>query len=159
MDYSKSIEDSLIAGRYAWVDYRVTSASFPRSETGRGKVSAVLVPFSPQASLGYVFHRQAAAGLRPATLMELLAFGEAYPEEQRKLPAMALGSSVDLMVTIIHRDSHQGSMMRMFTEIERKVERVYPFLGGGLRGRTVNLKWLADPEGYTMYYACFVQPQ
>jgi hypothetical protein len=159
VDYSRSIEDSLIAGRYDRVYYRVTSASFPGSETGRGKIAAVLVPFSPQASLDYVLHRQAEAGLRPATLKELLAFGEAYPEVQRKLPVMALGSSADLMVTIIHKDSRQDSMMPMFTEIERKVERVYPFLGGGLPGRTVNLDWLDDPEGYTMYYACFVQPQ
>jgi hypothetical protein len=159
VDYSRSIEDSISAGMYAWASHQVTSVSFSGSASGREKISAVLIPFSPQASLGYILHRQADVGLRPATLKELLAFGEAYPEVQRKLPVMALGSSADLLVTTFHRGSSQGSMMNMFTEIVRKIERVYPFLSDGPFGRTVNFDWLGDPEGYTMYYACFVRRQ
>lgn len=160
VDYSKSIEDSLRDGGYSWVSDRVTSASFPSGENGQGKVSAILVPFSPQASLDYIFHREAAAGLRPATLRELLAFGETYPEVQRKLPIMALGSSADLTVTIIEKVSPRDSMTTMgFSAIEYRIEQVYPFLGDGLFGRTVNIDWLDDPGAYMMYYACFVHPQ
>jgi hypothetical protein len=157
VDYSRSIEDSLGAGRYDWLSSRVTSVSFPSAETGQGRISAVLIPFSPQASLDYVLHLPAAAGMRPATFKELLAFGEAYPDVQRKLPVISLGSSVDLMVTIYHRESSQGSSMLGRIEIEYKRERVYPFLNYGPFGRTVSLEWLDDPEAYPMYYACFVR--
>jgi hypothetical protein len=157
VDYSRSIEESLLAGRYDWVYYRLNSAVFPGGENGTGKISAVLVPFSPQASLEYVFGLQAAAGLRPATIRELLAFGETYPEVQRKLPVIALGSSADLIVTITVHDSPADPMMRTFTRTLEKVERVYPFLSAGLPGRSAGAEWLDDPDGYSMYYACFVK--
>jgi hypothetical protein len=159
VDYSRSVEDSLKAGRYDWVSRRITSVNFPSSETGRGTISVVLIPFSLQASLEYVLGRQAEAGLRPASLKELLAFGEAYPEVQKRLPVMALGSWADLMETVFRPSYQQDRMMPMFTEFEQKRERVYPFLGGGLFGRKVNLDWLGDSAAYSTYYACFVKPQ
>jgi hypothetical protein len=103
-----------------------------------------------------LFRRQAAAGFRPATFKELLAFGQAYPEVQRTLPAIALGSSADLLVTI---QCFRGGSMMPFTETVQKMETVYPFLGGGLAGRTLNADWLDDPKGYATYYACFVRPE
>ena len=159
VDYSRSIEDSLTAGRYDRLFSRITSASFPGSEAGQARLSAVLIPFSPLASLDYILHLPAAAGRRPATFKELLAFGEAYPEVQRKLPIMALGSSVDLVVTVYHRESSQGSSMMGHTETEYKRVRLYPFLTGSLFGRSVSLEWLDDPEAYGTYYACFVKEE
>jgi hypothetical protein len=159
VDYGKSIEDSVRAGRYDWVNRDVTSANFPSDEAGHGMISVVLVPFSPQASLEYVLHLQAEAGQRPATLKELLAFGETYPEVQKKLPIIALGSSADLMQTIFYPVHQDEMMMPITTDYTRKIERVFPFLGGGLFGRKVNLEWLEDPEAYPMYYSCFVQRQ
>jgi hypothetical protein len=159
VDYSRSIEDSIGAGNYDWVSRLVSSVSFPSGETGGGKVTAVLIPLYPRASLDYVLHGQAEAGLRPANLRELLAFGEAYPEVQRKLPILALGTSADIIVTTFHRAWPGGPTMNMFMEIEPKIERVYPFLGDGLLGRMLNVDWLEDPQGYAMYYACFVRPQ
>jgi hypothetical protein len=157
VDYSRSVESSLRAGRYAWVSDRITSANFPSGETGRETVTAVLVPFSPQASLEYVFHREAETGLRPATLKELLAFGEAYPEVQKSKPVIALGSSANLTETVFYPAYRKNKMMPMSTQYTRLVERVYPFLGGGLFGRKVNLEWLGDPQASSEYYACFIQ--
>jgi hypothetical protein len=159
VDYSRSVEDSLGAGRYDWVSHRVSSVNFPSSENGRGMISAVLIPFSPLASLDYVLNRQAAAGLRPATLKELLAFGEAYPEVQKRFPVIALGSSAVLLETVFRPAYPEDRMMPMFSDFEQRRERVYPFLGDGLFGRKVNLDWLDDPQAYAVYYACFVKPQ
>jgi len=159
VDYSRSIEDSLSAGRYDWVSSQLASVSFPSSESGRGGISTVLVPFAPQASLEHLLQREAAAGLRPATFKELLAFGEAYPEVQRKLSIVALGSSAGLMVTIYQHIFKQDASMGGFTIVEHKMEPVYPYLGDGLFGRSVHVEWLDDPDAYPMYYACFVQPQ
>jgi len=155
---SRSVEESLGAGKYNHVSSDITAANFPSRESGQEKITAVLVPFSPQASLDSVLGRQAAAGFRPATLNELLAFGEAYPEVQKKLPVIALGSSADLVVMVYYPDSH--SDMKIFPmpmRYDYRVMREYPFLGDGLSGRIVSLDWLDNPEGYSMYYACFVK--
>jgi hypothetical protein len=159
VDHSRSVQDLLGAGKYDHVSYQVTAANFPDDETGLEKISVVLVPFSPQASLDYVLHRLAPVGMHPATAKELLAFGEAYPEVQRKLPIMALGSFADLLETVYHYESRPDRVIPMLTTVERKIERVYPFLGDGLFGRSVNVEWLEDPDAYNMYYACFVQQQ
>ncbi len=158
VDYSRSIEDSLRTGHYTWVNYQITSSNFPGGETGRGALSVVLVPFSPRASLDFIVGREAAAGLRPATLKELLSFAATYPDVQRTLPVLALGSAADLLVPTYVQVPGNG-MVTLITEIVRRVERLYPFLSGGLPGRTVNLDWLDDPAGYGMYYACFVKSQ
>ena len=157
VDYSRSVEDSLRAGQYNWAHYQVTSSNFPGPETGRGALSVVLVPFSPQANLDSVLGGQATSGMRPATLKELLAFGETYPDVQKNLPVLALGSSVDLMVNTYRHENPTGSMP--FIVVDRKVKRLYPFLAGGFAMRVAGLEWLHDPAGYGMYHALFVKPR
>jgi hypothetical protein len=156
VDYSRSLEDSLLAGHYNWVSYQITPSNFPGNKTGGGMLSAFLVPLAPLASLDTFLHREAAEGLRLATLEELLAFGETYPDVQKKLPILALGSSVDLEVPTYEYVSGNGTM---FAVVVRRVKRLYPFLSRGLSGRIVGIDWLDDPDGYGMYYACLVKPQ
>lgn len=157
VDYSASLEDALGAGRYNWVNSQVTPSNFTSTQTGRATLSGVLIQFSPQASLDYVMS-QAAAGMRPATLPELLAFGQAYPDVQKKLPVLALGSFADLVVNTYEHFSSDG-MLGAFVKVIPRLERLYPFLGGGFPGRIVGLEWLGDPAGYGMYYALFVKPR
>ena len=159
VDYSATIEDLLRAGRYNWIHHQLASTNFPATGGGRATLSAVLVPFSPQANLDFAVGNQAASGMRPADVQELLAFGEAYPEVQSKLPVLALGSSAALMVTTYSREKDFGPMNLRFLVVERKVRRLFPFLAGGLLGRVVGLEWLDDPAGYGMYYALFVKPR
>jgi hypothetical protein len=156
VDYSQSVENLLKAGQYNWSYYQVTSSNFPSTENGQGTISAVLVPYSPGASLEYLLNGPA-AGMRPATLKELLAFGQAYPDVQRKLPVIALGSSARLEVPTYReeRDDVEGVMPIII--VTRKVEELYPVLGGGLPGRTMNLEWFDDPVIYPAYYALFVK--
>ena len=155
VDYAQSVEDLLKAGQYNWVHYLLSSANFPGTESGAGTLSAVLVPFSPQADLGW-FLGHTPAGMRPATLKELLAFGDTYREVQRKLPVLALGTSARLEVPT-YRVEHINDPTRLpLVIMTPKVEQVYPVLAGGLPGRTAAIEWLGDPGGYGMYYALFV---
>jgi hypothetical protein len=156
VDYSRSVAGLLKAGEYEWVHYRISAVTFAGSETGTAGLSAVLVPFSPQASLEWLFQLEAASGYRPATFKELLAFGEAYPEVQRTLPVIALGSPADVEVTEFLQDPRPDWAFPL-TQVVQKVETIYPFLGDGLEGRNVNFDWL-DSGQVPQYYACFVKP-
>ncbi len=156
VDYAQSVEDLLSAGQYTWVQHQVSSSNFPSTEAGEGTLSAVLVPFSPQADLGYVLGT-APAGMRPATLKELLAFGETYRDIQRKVPILALGSSARLEVPT-YRLERTGDPTRLpIMIVTPRVEQLYPVLADGLPGRAVNLEWLGSSGGYGMYYALFVK--
>ncbi len=155
VDYGSSLGEALDAGRYNWVNRLATPSNFPAPAAGKATLSAVLVRFSPQANLDYVLSQ--AAGMRPATLWELLAFGQAYPEVQRKLPVMALGSYTDLVVDTYEHISNGMGMA--IVQVVPRSERLYPFLAGGLSVRYVGADWLGDEQGYSMYYALFVKPQ
>lgn len=156
VDYAQSIPDLLKAGQYNWVQPLLTASNFPGTETGQGTLSAVLVPFSPEADLAW-FLGNAPAGTRPATLKELLAFGEAYRDVQRKLPVLALGTSALLEVPTYRREKTDDPSRMPFTIVTPKVERLYPVLADGLPGRMVNVDWLGNPGGYPMLYALFVK--
>jgi len=158
VNYERTVEDSIRAGSNSWEYYRVTSANFPSGESGSATLSVVLVKVDSAAVVDEVIVNQAHAGRRPATLKELLAFGETYPEIQRKLPVIALGSSSDLLTTTFRR-LYQMNLMSITTDIDRRVIRYYPYLGGELLGRTVNLSPIgtSDFETYRTFYACFVE--
>jgi len=156
VDYTQSVEDLLKAGQYTWVQYLVSSSSFPGAEGGQSTLSAVLVPFSPQADLAQ-FLGSAPAGMRPATLKELLAFGDTYRDVQRKLPVLALGTSALLEVPTYRWERTGQPPLLPIVIVTQKVKQLYPVLADGLPGRVVNVDWLGDPEGYGMYYALFVK--
>jgi hypothetical protein len=158
VDYGRSVEDSLHAGSYNWVYYQVNATNFPSAESGQAPLSAVLVDVASADAVNRIISAQANAGRRPATLKELLAFGEAYPEIQAKLPVIALGSSSDILVTSFLRQ-FQFDVMSANTEIDRRVVKLYPYLGGELFGRTVNLSPMGttDFETYTTFLACFIE--
>jgi hypothetical protein len=158
VDYGRSVEDSLRAGSYSWVYYHVNSADFPGTESGQATLSAVLVDVASADPVSRIVNAQANAGRRPATLKELLAFGEAYPEIQSKLPVISLGSSSDLLVTSFLRQLQMNFMLPN-TEIDRRFLTLYPYLGGELFGRTVNLTPMGttDFETYTTFLACFIE--
>jgi hypothetical protein len=158
VDYGRSLDDSLHAGSYSWVYYQVNPTNFPSSESGQASLTAVLVDMASADDVNRIISAQASAGRRPATLKELLAFGEAYPEIQARLPVIALGSSSDILVTSFLRQL-QFNLMSTNTEIDRRVLRLYPYLGGELFGRTVNLSTMGnrDFETYTTFLGCFIE--
>ena len=93
VDFGRTVEEAVKAGKYDWVNEHITQQNFPNDQ-GQGKVetSMELVHFGRDMRSDKVVAELDKLGLRPATLMELLAFGAANPELQRQFPIFALGS-------------------------------------------------------------------
>jgi hypothetical protein len=156
VDYAQAISDSLRAADFTWVNPQVNAANFPESMSGSATLTAQLVPFDAGMSVDNFTKAQAAAGFRPATLDELLAFGKANPQLQKDEPIIALGSSSEQPVLAYNAGPSSGT-----TRVEA---RFYPFLGNELFGRTVNLAWTDDNEStplhtYARYSALVVSQQ
>jgi hypothetical protein len=83
---------AIAAGKYDYVDGDIISANFPEVSCKPGKVEVTLVTFDRDMTTGEVVAELLKRGLRPATLLELLALGAAQPELQNKLIIVAFGS-------------------------------------------------------------------
>ena len=120
IDYSKSLAQMIQAGKYDYVDPDITEAYFPKGKAG-GKAEFNLELFHPNKAMSsdQVLVEMKNRNLRPAELPMGLAFAEKYPEEQRKVPIVILGS--------IWRDCYGG--------------RGAPCLYGGAGGRRLRLYW------------------
>ncbi len=92
INYSRSVEDGVKAGKYDWSNSDITSSHFSSDEVGTKEVSIELIHFGRNMETNEVLSELDKMELRPATLKELLAFGEKYPNLQRKFPIIALGS-------------------------------------------------------------------
>jgi hypothetical protein len=92
VDYGRSVEDGVKAGRYGRVDFDITSRNFPTKRKGTAKIEVELIHFNRRISTDEALRKLDRMGYRPAELRELLAFGEKYPEVQREFPVVALGS-------------------------------------------------------------------
>jgi hypothetical protein len=94
IDYGKSIEKMVLAGRYDWKNDDINFKNFPvKGEGTVVNVNLELVHFNKAVSSEDALSFLEANGMRPATVEELLAFGAAYPEIQREFPIICLGSS------------------------------------------------------------------
>jgi hypothetical protein len=91
VDYGRSVEDGVKAGRYDWVNSDITSLNFPTKRKGRAEVVMELVHFNRYISNDGALRELDRMGYRPAELHELLAFGEKYFEVQLEFPVVALG--------------------------------------------------------------------
>lgn len=93
VDYGRSIEEGVKAGRYDWANSDITSKNFLTNKLkGTVEVAVELIHLNRVVSTSEALRELDKAGYRPAELHELLAFGEKYPELQRKFPVVALGS-------------------------------------------------------------------
>jgi hypothetical protein len=96
VDYSRTLEEMIAAGKYDWVHPDITSSNFPIDQSKSGStenLEAVIVHLDKYVKdTEIVLKLMDKNGLRPATLPELLALGEQYPEFQRKYWIYALGS-------------------------------------------------------------------
>jgi hypothetical protein len=92
VNYERSVEDGVRAGRYDWVNRDITHKNFPRKKKGTAKVAVELVHFDRYISVSEALCELKENGYRPADLWELLAFGEKYPEVQINFTVAALGS-------------------------------------------------------------------
>jgi hypothetical protein len=92
VDYGMTLEQMIAAGGYDWVNDNITAKRFPLSGKGRHEMVAELIPFNRGISSEEAVVELDKMGFRPGTVEELLAFGAAFPETQRKFPILALGS-------------------------------------------------------------------
>jgi hypothetical protein len=89
----RTVEETVAAGCYDWVNDDVNTVNFPEPPPRRGDVWLELIHLNALLTTAEVGDRLFALGLVPAGLWHLLALGEEYPEIQRKIPVVALGSS------------------------------------------------------------------
>jgi hypothetical protein len=114
VDWTRSLAEMIAAGRYDSSNSAITEGHFPLpspenvSEQSRhprrgayrtpgeftddGAVEVEPVHLNRLMKTEEVLAELDRRGLRPATLPELLAFGEKHPDVQRKFPVVALGS-------------------------------------------------------------------
>jgi hypothetical protein len=97
VDHSLTLEQMIAAGNYDWVNSEITAECFPVKEGGTEELIPEIVHFGRDTpSSEAVVVELDKRGLRPGDHAELLAFGAAYPDEQRKYPIVALGSSAQV---------------------------------------------------------------
>ena len=96
VDYSRTLAEMVAAGKYDWISEDMVEQNFSiRRPTERpvSIVEIVLVHINKQVGLKKVLRHLDRRGLRPATIEELLAIGEHFPNLQRQFPIVGLGSS------------------------------------------------------------------
>jgi hypothetical protein len=97
VDYGKPLADMIAAGKYDWVSPNITAGRFPVKGTGTKRFRAKLFNFgrfiSSEGALAAIEHE----GFTPGSHVHGLAFGAAFPEEQRKYPIACLGSSAQVL--------------------------------------------------------------
>lgn len=92
VNYAIPFTNMIGMGKYDWVNENITAEHFPITGSGKSEVDFQFVHLNKLASSEEVLLHMEKNNLRPATLAELLAFGEKYPEIQREFPIVALGS-------------------------------------------------------------------
>lgn len=94
VNYDRSISDGIKAGNYNWVNPDITEEHFPAEAEERGTKSQIftLYHFSRYIESNDAIVEMNRDGYRPATIRELLAFGEANSEPQRRFSIIALSS-------------------------------------------------------------------
>jgi hypothetical protein len=92
VDYTRSLAEMIKAGAYDFVNPDITSERFPIKGIGKVKLNPELIHYGKFMSSDDIIKDMNQRGFRPATLPELLAYGEKYPDKQREFPIIALGS-------------------------------------------------------------------
>ena len=128
VNYARTVEEMVEAGRYGWNNSDISSRNFPVNRRELGNLKVHLLHFNRFISSDGAIKELDKMGFRPAELPELLALGAQHPDEQRKYPIVALGSA--------WRSPDGG--------------RGVPCLDGGGSGRDLSLGWFGREwgEGY-----------
>jgi hypothetical protein len=131
VNYSRTLEQMIAAGLYDWTNSDITAKSFPVTGEGTVEFEAKLFHLARDISSENAIEAMKNAGYEPAAIEHLLAFGEKYPEEQRKYPVVALGSL---------------AAVNDFRDV--------PYLYRHVSGRNLDLAWFDDDwRGYCRFLA------
>lgn len=105
VDHSRTLAQMVTAGHYDWANDNITVERFRVSEEGDGEYQAKLFHFNRNILSEVAVKEIKAEGWGVARIEHLLAFGEKYPEEQRKFSIIALGS-----VCVVFGDHYLGRL-------------------------------------------------
>jgi len=84
--------------KYGYISPEIRAEKFPPFVTEAGEVKMEILQFSRTMSETEIYGEMAERNLRPATIIDLLAFGKAFPQEQwGLLSTVALGSPMEHM--------------------------------------------------------------
>lgn len=92
VDYNRSIEASVAAGKYDFVCKGIDDTNFVRTDSGVRTLSLMLMWFDTSMTSTQVLEELDQQGMRPATLQELLSLGEQHPHLQLNNCLVALGT-------------------------------------------------------------------
>jgi len=119
VDYDMSLEAMIKAGHYDVIETDITAKRFPLSGIGQVAFEPKLFHFNRNISSKDVIKEMEKQGFRPATIEDLLAYGAALPEEQRKFSIVALGSVTKIngdryVAYLSEDDSERGLYLGLF---------------------------------------------
>jgi hypothetical protein len=126
IDYSRTLDEMIAAGRYDWKSSDITATHFPIDGSGTVEAKVSLVRIGRYATTREVEKHLDGLGLKSARIEHLLAFGKRYPDKQRECQIVALGSAWEY---------HPGYC-------------VGPFLVGDAESRHLNVNWIAPGLGW-----------
>ena len=92
VNYNRSLADMIKACKYNWVNNDINSKHFPLKGKGKHELSAALFYLDRYIESDDVITEMDKQGYRPATIEELLALDEKYPDLQKEFLIIALGS-------------------------------------------------------------------
>ncbi|KKU94875.1 MAG: hypothetical protein UY24_C0007G0001 [Parcubacteria group bacterium GW2011_GWA1_48_11b] len=92
VDYGRSVEDGVRAGRYDWANSDINSRNFPTERKGVAEVVVELIHYNKTMTSEQVLADFKERGLKPAPLEVGLALGIEKPNLQREFPIVLLGS-------------------------------------------------------------------
>lgn len=92
VNYDLPLRDAIDAGDYQAVNASITGDNFPQARHGHASLEIFLMRFVGRMTSEEVINALSKEDLRPADLPEFLAFGAAYPQEQRRFSIICLGS-------------------------------------------------------------------
>ncbi len=96
VDYNKSLEQMIASGNYDWKNSDLTASRFPVIGEGIVEYEFKYVhpnqAVSSETAVDLIKKEDSENPWEPAKVEHLLAFGAAFPDEQRKFPIVGLGS-------------------------------------------------------------------
>jgi hypothetical protein len=96
VDYGRSLQDMIAAGKYDWVNRDITPEKFPVEGTGSKKFRTKLFDFGRNISSEDALTAMKKEKFLPGSHVHGLAFGATFPEEKRKYRIVCLGSSAQV---------------------------------------------------------------
>jgi len=94
VDYRLTLADIISIGKYDQISHNVANEVLPSQKSSKTEIELRLIHFHCDVSSKEAIEELNRLGLRPATLPELLFFGAKFPDKQRRLKIIALGSRV-----------------------------------------------------------------